>query len=216
MPPSSVVFPLVIVAGGAGQHADVVLEAALLSGAPVAGVMDLTGRARSFGDVPMLGGADRLRDGAFIRAHALVPAAGDHEFRLQVLEAATRAGGVLGRVVHPAAIISPNASIGAGSVVLAGAIVATHATVGELCIINHAAGVDHDAILGPGVNLCPGARLAGAVQCREAAFIGMGAVVIQGRVVGRRAVVGAGAVVITDVPDGATVVGNPARPVARR
>jgi acetyltransferase-like isoleucine patch superfamily enzyme len=41
--------------------------------------------------------------------------------------------------------------------------------------------------------------------------VGAGAVILPGVRIGRRAVVGAGAVVTKDVPDGATVVGNPAR-----
>lgn len=41
--------------------------------------------------------------------------------------------------------------------------------------------------------------------------IGAGAVILPGVRIGRLAVVGAGSVVTKDVPDGATVVGNPAR-----
>lgn len=41
--------------------------------------------------------------------------------------------------------------------------------------------------------------------------IGAGAVILPGVCIGRAAIVGAGAVVTKDVPDGATVVGNPAR-----
>jgi acetyltransferase-like isoleucine patch superfamily enzyme len=39
----------------------------------------------------------------------------------------------------------------------------------------------------------------------------MGSIVIQCLSIGRQSVVGAGAVVLRDVPDGATVVGVPAR-----
>ena len=47
------------------------------------------------------------------------------------------------------------------------------------------------------------------------AFIGAGAVILPGVRIGNDAVVGAGAVVTRSVPDGVTVVGNPARPLAR-
>ena len=49
------------------------------------------------------------------------------------------------------------------------------------------------------------------VYIGEGAWIGEGAIVMAH--VGRRAVVGAGAVVVREVPDGATVVGNPARQI---
>jgi UDP-2-acetamido-3-amino-2,3-dideoxy-glucuronate N-acetyltransferase len=45
----------------------------------------------------------------------------------------------------------------------------------------------------------------------DRASLGSGAVILAGVRVGRGALVGAGAVVTRDVPDGATVVGNPAR-----
>lgn len=48
------------------------------------------------------------------------------------------------------------------------------------------------------------------------ATIGSGAVILGGLTIGAEAVVGAGAVVTKDVEPGATVVGNPARHVARR
>jgi acetyltransferase-like isoleucine patch superfamily enzyme len=43
------------------------------------------------------------------------------------------------------------------------------------------------------------------------ASIGSNATILCGITIGERAIVGAGAVVTTDVPDGATVAGNPAR-----
>ena len=46
-------------------------------------------------------------------------------------------------------------------------------------------------------------------------MIGTGAVLLPGVTIGEGAMVGAGAVVTKDVPDYATVVGMPARPVAR-
>ncbi len=46
-------------------------------------------------------------------------------------------------------------------------------------------------------------------------WIGGGAILLPGVTVGDDAVIGAGSVVTRDVPPGATVVGNPARPVRR-
>jgi len=48
---------------------------------------------------------------------------------------------------------------------------------------------------------------------RRRAAVGTGAIVLPGIVIGAGAMVGAGAVVTESVPDGATVVGNPARVV---
>ena len=56
-------------------------------------------------------------------------------------------------------------------------------------------------------------RLVAPVLVREGAIIGTGAILLPGVSIGREALVAAGAVVTRDVPDGATVIGNPASPV---
>ncbi len=47
----------------------------------------------------------------------------------------------------------------------------------------------------------------------DGASIGSGATILGGLRIGERALVGAGAVVTRDVPDDATVAGNPAKPL---
>jgi acetyltransferase-like isoleucine patch superfamily enzyme len=50
---------------------------------------------------------------------------------------------------------------------------------------------------------------------REGASVGAHSVILPGVEIGKKAVVGAGSVVTTDVPDGTTVCGNPARPLSQ-
>lgn len=50
---------------------------------------------------------------------------------------------------------------------------------------------------------------------KRRAAVGTGAIVLPGVTIGAGAMVGAGAVVTADVPDGVTVVGNPARVVSK-
>ena len=78
--------------------------------------------------------------------------------------------------------------------------------------------VEHDCVLGDFVTFAPGVHCNGNVVVEDHAYIGAGAILRQGRpgqplVIGRGAVVGMGAVVTKSVAPGATVAGNPARPL---
>lgn len=114
-------------------------------------------------------------------------------------------------LIHPQTSISERSEIGDGTVIMAGAAINVHAKIGNHCIINTNASVDHDCKIEDFVHLSPNVALAGNVSVGEGTHVGIGACVIQGVNIGKWCTVGAGAVVIRDVPDGATVVGNPAR-----
>lgn len=119
-------------------------------------------------------------------------------------------------IEHNSAIVSTSAKIGKGTVIFAGAIVQANSAIGEHVIINSGASVDHDAKIEDYVHIAPQVTLCGDVYIKEGAFIGANSVIIPKITIGKWATVGAGTVVIENVPDYATVVGNPGKIVKKK
>lgn len=205
---------------GGGGHAKVVLDALLLEGRcrPVA-VTDPDTTRRSVLGVPIVGGDEALpglrRSGAlyFVIGLGGVPRT---EPRAKLFRKALDLRLKPLTVIHPSASVSGHATIGEGSVALAQSAVSAGVRIGRNVIVNTGAIVEHDSTVADHVHLCPGSRLSGGVAVAEGAFVGAGAVVREGVSIGAWSIIGAGAVVLSDVPDGATVVGVPARILKRK
>ena len=175
-----------------------------------------------FPDVPVIGGRDAFEP--WFRQQPtpqaigfLVAIGGDRgQDRLDLQDYLESFGLKPLTAVHRTAFVASSAVLGPGCQILANASMCVDARAGRGCILNTGAVVDHDCRLGNGVHVGPGARLAGEVEIGDCATIGTGAVILPRVRVGERASIGAGAVVVRDVPDGVTVVGNPATPIKNR
>lgn len=116
-----------------------------------------------------------------------------------------------GSVIHPAALIASDVELGEGIQIMAGAVLQSGCRLDENVLINTRAVIDHDCRLCIGVHVAPGATLSGGVIVGAGAHIGTGASIKQGVNIGAGSIVGVGAAVISDIQEGVTVAGVPAR-----
>ena len=172
--------PILIIGGGG--HGRVAIEALLLSGHEIAGVIDPhPGVAATLPDgVRWLGGDEALaayRPDEYWLANGVGGIGEPH--RRSLFEGLSATGYSFVRVQHPAATVArAGVVLGEGCQIMAGAVVQPGVRIGANAIVNTRASVDHDCRLGDHCHVAPGAVLCGDVA------------------------VGAGAVILRDVPDG--------------
>ena len=189
---------------GASGHAKVIIEIAEALSMKVGGLVDNNPAIRNLLGYPV---ANEIRKEYAENAEFII-SIGNNAIRKRI--AAEYQLNYIS-LAHPSSSVSARSEIADGSVVMAGVVVNSEAKVGKHCILNTNCSIDHDCILGDYVHISPNAALAGDVTIGEGTHVGIGACIIQGVKVGKWCTIGAGAVVIRDVPDYATVVGNPAR-----
>ncbi len=114
-------------------------------------------------------------------------------------------------IIHPSSVISSFVTFGTGNFVAANVTINALAKIKDNCIINTGCIIEHECVIESGVHIAPGTVLAGNVKVGENSFIGANSVVKQGIIIGNGVTVGAGSVVIKDIPDNETWIGNPAK-----
>ena len=145
-----------------------------------------------------------------------IVAVADGKTRQLIEKRCADAGLVAYSFIAPGAFIGADVEIGEGAVLCSHTIVTAKAKIGRQFQANIYSYVAHDCVIGNYVTFAPKVCCNGNVQIGDGAYIGTGAVIKQGSPgkplrIGAGAVVGMGAVVTKDVPERATVVGNPAR-----
>lgn len=187
---------------GASGHAKVIIEMLELLNIPVDGLFDDNPDIHALWKYPV----SLFNEEYALNSTSFIVSIGDNKLRKKIAGSLETPFGI---AIHPKAIISSRALIAEGTVVMAGVTINADAKVGRHCIVNTNASVDHDCTLEDFVHVSPNVALCGGVNVGEGSHIGAGVVVIPGINIGRWCVLGAGAVIIKDVPDYATVVGNP-------
>ncbi len=192
---------------GASGHAKVILDILLSQGVKVDFILDDNPKVDEIFGIPVKQNNNQISN------EKCIISIGNNAIRKKISENYAFEYQI---AIHSKATISEFSQIGEGTVIMANAVINPDVKIGKHCIINTSAVVEHDCNISDFVHISPNASLAGNVEVGEGTHIGIGASVIQGIKIGKWATVGAGAVIIRDVPDFATVVGNPAKVIKLR
>lgn len=119
-------------------------------------------------------------------------------------------GGRFISLIHPSARIAIDASLGKGVIIMKRVDIGSYSKIGNYAFIQADAVIGHDATIGDFTRIDCKVVCVGGVIVKEYVTIHTSAVISHGVTVGSKAVVGALSLVIRNVKDETTVVGNPA------
>lgn len=169
------------------------------------------GSGRVLGDDDWLLASDLCAD--------LVVGVGAPKVRARMLSRYLEQGDRFGypNLIHPSATLDfRRVELGRGNVVTAGVVMTCDIEIADFNLFNLNVTVGHDDVIGSCNVFNPGVNLSGYVRVGDRVLAGTGCQVLENLTIGSEATLGAGAVVRADVEPGQTVVGVPARPIARR
>ncbi len=194
---------------GAGGEGQVFAEVIISVGLGLKGFFDDNDELlnRQVFGVPVLG---KIKDVVKYKGLFII-SIGNNRVRKRIVDEINVPKGHYLTVFHPYSYRGIGTKFDCGSICTINSSVGTYVEVGSHVIVSMGSCVSHHNLLEDYVFFGPNACSGGGVHIKEGAFIGMGASILPNITIGKWAIVGAGSVVIKDVPDYVTVVGNPAK-----
>lgn len=107
-----------------------------------------------------------------------------------------------------------HAKFGKGCIVCFGTYITVGVELGDHVIVNLNCTIGHDCRIGNFVTISPGANISGNVTIGDLCYIGTNAVIREKISICDNVTIGAGAVVVKNITESGTYVGNPAKKIS--
>lgn len=162
--------------------------------------------------IKVLGNVEYLLEEINTDINIFVPI-GNPKIKVSILDRVRAKGFETPNYIHPTANIDSSVKLGNKAVyILQGTIIMPLAKIENDVMISAGTIISHHTRINRGVFISFGVNVGASLTIKENAYLGIGSLIMTGvKTVGQNSLIGAGAVVIRDVEDGATVVGNPAK-----
>lgn len=159
---------------------------------------------------PVLGGCECLKKLGDVY---VVCAVGSGATRKAIIDKIKGSNIKFAILIDPSVVISKRVKIGKGTIICANTTITVDIKIGNHVIINLDCTIGHDDIIEDFVTINPSVNVSGNVHLKEGCNLGTGTQIIQGKNITENTIIGAGAVVVKDIIETGTYVGNPARKI---
>lgn len=160
---------------------------------------------------PVLGGREMLKKfGQEPETYVYNNVHGTRERAQRVAGMLDEAGCNVASLVHPSVDLN-HVTLGRGCYLPEGVIVGGNSQIGDFVTVRLGVIISHDVTIGDFCFLGPGCLIGSDAILEKGCFLGARATLIRQRKLGAHCIVGAGSVVTKNFPEGARVVGVPAR-----
>ncbi|MFV0162202.1 NeuD/PglB/VioB family sugar acetyltransferase [Empedobacter falsenii] len=197
---------------GAGTYGQV-YEAYLKDEYQIIGFIDddLSLRDTEINHIKVLGDFEYLLNQIDKNINVFVPIGNNH-VRANLLKKLMENGFNTPNFIHKNTHIHSSVKIGKCVYILPGTNIMPYTSIGDFVLISMGVNIAHHTIVDNACFFSQGSNIGASIHFKNNVFCGIASTVMTGvKTVGENSLIGAGAVIIKDIPDGATVVGNPGR-----
>lgn len=142
-------------------------------------------------------------------------AVGEPDLRRKICDDIVERGARLATLVHPSVHIPESTTIGSGSVVCYNSYISCDVSIGQNVYIQPQVNVGHDTVIDNNSVISGFVNIAGGCHIGMNTYVGLSVCIKENTTIGNDTIVGMGSVVIRDIPEGVTALGNPARPMKK-